>query len=83
MQRVKILDACMIVLNLVLFAGLVAGCVLSHNFLMIVSKGDNIPIVAMIFLVTGTVWWSLRQAFRNDHLVKEGRRAEMYKEMCE
>ncbi len=83
MQRVKILDAIMIALNLVLLAGLVGGILKSHNFLLIVSKGDNIPIVGMIFLVNGCLWISLRQGFRNDELIREGRRAEMYKEMCE
>ncbi len=83
MKRVKILDLTMAILNVALLVGLVAGCVFSHNFLLIVSKGDNIPIVGMIFLVNGTLWISLRQAFRNDELIREGRRAEMYKEMCE
>lgn len=83
MNRVKILDLSMIVLNLALLVGLVAGCVLSPSFLSIVKKGDNIPIVGMIFLVNGTIWISYRQAFRNDELIRQGRRAEMYKEMCE
>ena len=83
MNRVKILDLSMIVLNLALLVGLVVGCVFSHNFLLIVKKGDNIPIVGMIFLVNGTIWWALRQGFRADELIREGRRAEMYKEMCE
>jgi len=83
MDRIKILDISMIVFNVALLIGLIAGCVYSHNFLLIVKKGDNIPIVGMIFLVNGTIWTSLRQGFRADQLIREGRRAEMYKEMCE
>ena len=52
-----------------------------HNFLEIVSKPDNIPIVAMLILVIFFTWIGLRQAFQNDKLVDEGREDEIPNEM--
>ncbi|HEX9751273.1 MAG TPA: cytochrome C [candidate division Zixibacteria bacterium] len=37
-----------------------------HQLWDIVSKGDNIPIVIMLFLVGFYTWWGLSQARRND-----------------
>src|SRR3989344_6372 len=36
-----------------------------ENFRKIVSKPDNVPIVALIFLVAFFLWFSLKQAFEN------------------
>ena len=52
-----------------------------QNFLEIVSKPDNIPIVAMLILVIFFTWIGLRQAFQNDKLVEEGREDEIPNEM--
>lgn len=52
-----------------------------HNFLEIVSKPDNIPIVGMLILVIFFTWIGLRQAFQNDKLVEEGREDEIPNEM--
>ena len=52
-----------------------------HNFLEIVSKPDNIPIVAMLILVIFFTWIGLRQAFQNDKLVEEGREDDIPNEM--
>jgi hypothetical protein len=52
-----------------------------HNFLEIVTKPDNIPIVAMLILVIFFTWIGLRQAFQNDKLVEEGREDEIPNEM--
>ena len=52
-----------------------------HNFLEILTKPDNIPIVAMLILVIFFTWIGLRQAFQNDKLVDEGREDEIPNEM--
>jgi hypothetical protein len=52
-----------------------------HNFLEIVTKPDNIPIVGMLILVIFFTWIGLRQAFQNDKLVEEGREDEIPNEM--
>jgi hypothetical protein len=43
-----------------------------HNFKLIISKGDNMPIVIMIFGVMGTLWLGLRQASVNDMRIERG-----------
>ncbi|HEX9446309.1 MAG TPA: hypothetical protein VGA73_19485 [Candidatus Binatia bacterium] len=52
-----------------------------HNFLEIVTKPDNIPIVGMLLLVLFFTWVGMRQAFRNDKLIEEGRKDEIPEEM--
>jgi len=48
-----------------------------QNFLAIVTKPDNIPIVGMLLLVLFFTWIGLRQAFRHDRLVDEGKKDEI------
>ena len=45
---------------------------LDPNFALIVKKPDNVPIVAMLFLVGFFVWLSLYQAFKNDERMAAG-----------
>jgi len=52
-----------------------------HNFLEIVSKPDNIPIVGMLLLVLFFTWLGMKQAFRNDKLIEQGRKDEIPEEM--
>ena len=52
-----------------------------QNFLEIVTKPDNIPIVGMLLLVLFFTWIGLRQAFRNDRLIDEGKKDEIPDEM--
>jgi len=52
-----------------------------QNFLDIVTKPDNIPIVGMLLLVLFFTWVGMRQAFRNDKLTEEGRKDEIPEEM--
>ena len=52
-----------------------------QNFLEIVTKPDNIPIVAMLILVIFFTWLGLREAFRNDKLIEEGREDEIPTDM--
>ena len=52
-----------------------------HNFLEIVTKPDNIPIVAMLFLVLFFTWLGLKEAFKHDKLIEEGKEDEIPNEM--
>ena len=52
-----------------------------QNLLEIITKPDNIPIVGLLFLVPFFTWIGLRQAFKNDRLIDEGKNDELPKEM--
>ena len=52
-----------------------------HQFLEIVTKADNIPIVFMLVLVLFFTWVGFKQALRNDRLIEQGREEEILKEM--
>ena len=43
-----------------------------ENFVLIIAKPDNVPIVALIFLVIFFTWYSMREAVRNDERVAAG-----------
>jgi len=51
------------------------------NFIEILSKPDNIPIVGMILALVFFLWLWLRQALRHDRLIREGRKEEIVDEM--
>ncbi|HWW61965.1 MAG TPA: hypothetical protein VN181_11400 [Thermoanaerobaculia bacterium] len=46
--------------------------VLDPNFNSIAAKPDNVPIVAMIFLLAIFTWIALRKAYYNDHQITAG-----------
>jgi hypothetical protein len=52
-----------------------------QNFLAIVTKPDNIPIVGMLILVVFFTWLGMKEALKNDKLVEEGREDEIPNEM--
>ncbi len=52
-----------------------------QNFLAIMTKPDNIPIIGMLILVIFFTWLGLREAFKNDKLIEEGREDEIPNEM--
>jgi len=52
-----------------------------QNILEIATKPDNIPIVAMLILVIFFSWLGLREAFRNDKLIEEGKEDEIPNQM--
>ena len=52
-----------------------------QQFLEVVTKADNIPIVGMLFLVLFFTWIGFRQALRNDRLIEQGRQDEILEEM--
>jgi hypothetical protein len=51
------------------------------QFLDILTKPDNIPIVFMMVLVMFFTWLGFKQALRNDSLAEQGREDEILKEM--
>ncbi|HLN86596.1 MAG TPA: hypothetical protein VK200_09030 [Candidatus Limnocylindrales bacterium] len=52
-----------------------------HNFLEIVTKPDNIPIVGMLILVIFFTWLGMKEALKNDKLAEEGKEDDIPKEM--
>ena len=50
----------------------IAVSILDPDFALIVKKPDNIPIVAMLFLVGYFLWLSMWQAHRNDERIARG-----------
>ena len=56
---------------LALVLGFFAVSLFDPNFRIIVTKPDNVPIVALIFLVGFFVWLAMHQAFENDRRVEQ------------
>jgi hypothetical protein len=55
------------------FAALfIAVSMFDRNFALIVKKADNVPIVAMLFLVGFFLWLSMYQAQQNDDRIAKG-----------
>jgi hypothetical protein len=52
-----------------------------ENLLEIVGKGDNMPIAGLIPIIMFFTWLSLREAFRHDRLIAQGREEEVLDEM--
>jgi hypothetical protein len=52
-----------------------------EHFREIILKGDNLPIALLIPVVAFFVWIALRQARRNDRLIREGREKEILEDM--
>src|SRR5262245_46448771 len=50
----------------------VAVSMLDPDFFLIVRKPDNVPIVAMLFLVGFFLWLSMHQAYNNDARIAAG-----------
>ena len=53
----------------------------AQYFLEIVIRPDNIPIVAMLILVIFFTWLGMRQAFKNDKLIDDGKEDEIPDQM--
>jgi uncharacterized membrane protein len=51
------------------------------QFIDILVKPDNIPIVFMMVLVMFFTWLGFKQALRHDRLAEQGREDEILKEM--
>jgi hypothetical protein len=52
-----------------------------EQFLEVLTKPDNIPIVGMMVLVLYFTWIGFKQALRNDRLIEQGREDEVLREM--
>ena len=52
-----------------------------QQFLTILTQPDNVPIMAMMFLVLFFTYISLKQARRNDQLIEHGQRDKIIEEM--
>jgi hypothetical protein len=51
------------------------------NFLRIVSMPDNIPILLLLVSVLFCLYVAMRQAFRHDRYISQGRKDDIYDEM--
>lgn len=54
-----------------------------ENFILILSRPDNIPIVLMLIIFSFFTGWALKMGFANDKLIEEGRRDEILRKMQE
>jgi hypothetical protein len=52
-----------------------------ENLLEIVGKGDNMPIAGLIPIIMFFTWLALREAFRHDRLIAQGREDEVLDQM--
>ena len=46
---------------------------MDDNFSLIIGKPDNVPIVALIFLLVFFTWFSIREGVRNDRRIADGK----------
>lgn len=79
MGKIGITFVCVGTLFLIIF-----GAAIDHDFLLIVTKGDNIPIVGMLLLVIFFTWLSMSQGLENDRIIEktDGDMQSVYDEMC-
>jgi hypothetical protein len=54
-----------------------------ENLSLIVQRPDNVPIVLMVLIFGFFTCLALRQAFKHDRLIKEGRKQDILKSMQE
>lgn len=57
---------------LLALSGSIAFSYLDPNFNAVATLPDNVPIVAMIFLVGFFFWWAMNQAYENDRRIAAG-----------
>ena len=51
------------------------------QFVEIISKPDNMPVAGALLLVVFFSWVSLREALRNDRLIRDKRKSDIIQEM--
>ena len=54
-----------------------------ENLGLILSKPDNVPILIMIVMFSFFTYMALRDGFKNDRLIKQGRKQDILKTMQE
>jgi hypothetical protein len=52
-----------------------------EQFTFILSRPDNIPITILLISAVICLYVALKQAFKNDRLIEEGREDEIYEDM--
>jgi hypothetical protein len=52
-----------------------------EHFWEILTKPDNLPIVGMLLAVIFCLWVAFRQALKNDRLIEQGKKDDIYSEM--
>ena len=52
-----------------------------ENLSLILTKPDNVPILIMIVMFTFFTYMALRDGFKHDRLIKEGRKQDILKAM--
>ena len=51
------------------------------QFVEIISKPDNMPVAGALLLVVLFTWISMREALKNDRLIRDKRKSEILQEM--
>ena len=51
------------------------------QFSTIISKPDNMPVAGALILVMFFSWVAIRQALRNDRLIRQGKKDQVIEEM--
>jgi hypothetical protein len=54
-----------------------------ENLVLIASKPDNVPIIMMMIIFAFFTYLALRDGFKHDRLIKEGRKQDILKSMQE
>jgi hypothetical protein len=54
-----------------------------ENLGLILTKPDNVPILIMIVTFTFFTYMALRDAFKHDRLIRDGRKQDVLKSMQE
>jgi len=62
-----------IVLFVLILTGFIFGLT-DPNFVLIVTKPDNVPIVGLLFLVVFFLWFTMKQAHDNDMRIAQGKK---------
>ncbi|MBI4383305.1 MAG: hypothetical protein HY579_04645 [Nitrospinae bacterium] len=52
-----------------------------HNFLLIATKPDNIPIGAMLGFVAFVFWVAIKQMIAHDRWIKQDKKEKVWDEM--
>jgi hypothetical protein len=53
------------------------------NIKLIASKPDNVPIIMMVIIFIIATYMALRDGFKHDRLIKQGRKQDILKTMQE
>ncbi len=54
-----------------------------ENLVLIAKKPDNVPIIMMMIIFAFFTYMALRDAFKHDKLIKQGRKQDILKAMQE